>query len=389
MVISDMPRINLGGGDKPLSGFVTIDRKEGHDILTWLESQADNSVAEFYASHVIEHFGHIDCNKVLANMFRVLAPGGRLRVAVPDFDVLCKLHVEGKTNILPFVYGGQTNGDDYHKTGFNFNGLRSAMRNLGFVALGRWQSELEDCASMVVSANVEGYKPRLPLNEILKPGKAVAVMSVGRLLFADAVRCMNKVVHKLGIPVIDLTGAFWRQTMETVIDDALRQNPNLEWIITLDHDSVFTMEQFERMAVLFDNHPEIDALAPIQPHRNFESVLAWTDGKTIDTMAEVAQVSTAHFGLTFIRAAKLREFAHPWFYGKPDAEGKWGSGRVDDDIAFWRKWNEAGNNVYITPRVGIGHLENVVLWAGTDYKPVAQPCCDFIAEGLPPEDALH
>ena len=381
-------RLNIGGGEFPIDGFETIDRTTGQDILPYLKGLEDGSIAELYASHVVEHFGHLECNEVLAEFYRVLAPGGRVRLAVPDFDKLCKAHVDGQFNILPYVYGGQTGADDFHRTGFNYDGMRHALRALGFVGIGKWSSDYKDCSRLPVSLNVLAYKPRVKAEDIFKTTKAVGVMSVGRLLFADAVRCQNKVLPKLGIQVIDLTGAFYRQTMEEVLANSVEQNPDLDWVVTFDHDTVFTRDIFLRMATLFDNHPEIDALAPMQAHRDFEHVLAWTDGKKIDHMAEVFPVSTAHFGMTFIRAKKLREFPHPWFYGKPDEHGRWGKGRVDDDIAFWRKWNEFGNNVYVTPRIAVGHIENVILWPGKDYAPVAQPCSDFLAEGEPPEDAL-
>lgn len=389
MHTTEILRLNVGGGSHHIEGFTTIDRHEGHDIATVLEKMQDNSIEEIYASHVLEHFGHVECNRIMSEFYRLLKPGGRLRVAVPDFDTLCQLHVDNKTNILPYVYGGQIDGDDYHKTGFNYNGMRHAMRNLGFVGIGRWSSEYQDCSRLPISLNVVSYKPLHEGGEIFKHVKAMAVMSVGRLLFADAVRCQNRVLPSLGIPVVDLTGAFYRQVMETVVSDAVENNPDLDWIVTFDHDTVFNKDIFLRMATLFENHPEIDALAPMQAHRNFESVLAWTDGKELDLMDEVQPVATAHFGMTFIRASKLRDFAHPWFYGKPAPDGRWGDGRVDDDIAFWRKWVASGNNVYVTPRIAVGHIENVILWPGMDYKPVAQPCSDFIAESLPPEDALH
>ena len=52
---------------------------------------ADGSVAEIYASHVLEHLSYVDeLHQALAEFHRVLAPGGTLMASVPDFNLLCQ-----------------------------------------------------------------------------------------------------------------------------------------------------------------------------------------------------------------------------------------------------------------------------------------------------------
>jgi hypothetical protein len=66
------------------------------------------------------------------------------------------------------------------------------------------------------------------------------------------------------------------------------------------------------------------------------------DGKTelpLSWFAEpVQQVDTAHFGCTVISTRALRRTLKPWFHSKPDAEGGWGDGRIDDALWFWRQF---------------------------------------------------
>ena len=57
---------------------------------------ADDSVGLIYASHILEHFGRHQYEDVLAEWYRVLSPGGVLRLAVPDFEVCARLFVEGR-----------------------------------------------------------------------------------------------------------------------------------------------------------------------------------------------------------------------------------------------------------------------------------------------------
>lgn len=47
-----------------------------------------------YHSHVLEHFQVDDGKRFMAECFRVLRPGGFLRVAVPDLEQICRLYLD-------------------------------------------------------------------------------------------------------------------------------------------------------------------------------------------------------------------------------------------------------------------------------------------------------
>ncbi|MFN7020543.1 MAG: class I SAM-dependent methyltransferase [Phycisphaerales bacterium] len=67
----------------------------GHDLrrrLPW----ADGSFDAVYASHLFEHMYVDEVERLLAECRRVLAPGGVLRVVVPDVEVLINGYVTGK-----------------------------------------------------------------------------------------------------------------------------------------------------------------------------------------------------------------------------------------------------------------------------------------------------
>ncbi|MCS5698635.1 methyltransferase domain-containing protein [Cyanobium sp. FGCU-52] len=81
--------------------------REGWEILnvvpeTWvdhigkaedLSGFEDNTFAEVYASHVLEHLDYQSTlPAALKEWHRVLAPEGRLMVSVPDLGTLCKLY---------------------------------------------------------------------------------------------------------------------------------------------------------------------------------------------------------------------------------------------------------------------------------------------------------
>lgn len=55
------------------------------DIVRGLPVQ-DGSVRGAYASHVLEHLSRTDCMRALRNTIRMLEPGGRFRLIVPDLE---------------------------------------------------------------------------------------------------------------------------------------------------------------------------------------------------------------------------------------------------------------------------------------------------------------
>src|SRR5262249_11039252 len=146
---------------------------------------------------------------------------------------------------------------------------------------------------------------------------------------------------------------------------------------------------------LLMTHPEADAICAVQAGRGKPNGALFTvhgeasDDGFVHVKAEEAfgpdlfKIATGHFGLTLLRADKLREPSHPWFLDQPDPSGGWGEGRTDADVGFWRKWEAAGNSLYLANRVPIGHLELGVLWPGRDLRPVFQPASEWRKQGAP------
>jgi predicted SAM-dependent methyltransferase len=138
-------KLHLGCGRKHIPGFVHVDIEDYPHIdfripVNELSFARDNSVELIYASHVLEHFGRHEVDQVLREWFRVLRKGGILRLAVPDFEAVshCYQQTGELSDLVGLVCGGQRNEYDFHKMVFDEKLLRERLRNVGFVAVSRY-----------------------------------------------------------------------------------------------------------------------------------------------------------------------------------------------------------------------------------------------------------
>lgn len=383
-----MLKLDLGAGSVSQPGFTPMGSAHGTDIfpLRW----PDASVDEIRASHCLEHFPKSQRDDVLREWVRVLKPGGRLRVAVPDFEKIAQNYLDGVAQPTEaFVMGGQTDALDYHKALFDSRTLRKAMSDAGLFLLRPWTSELNDCAAYSISLNMEGTKPFTGIPTVS------AAMSVPRLGFIDNMFCAIEAFVPLGIKLRKMGGAFWGQALTRCFEKIIAEDaPDL--ILTLDYDSVFTVEHVAHLIQQMMCHPEADAIAPLQSSRHLPMALFTVkgdDGKNLPKInlatmqSDLRPIDTAHFGLTLLRTSKLRELPKPWFMPTPDDEGRWGDGKVDEDIGFWEKWREAGNTLFLANRVAIGHMEVMARYPGKDLQAIYQPMTEFNQTKQPPEGA--
>jgi hypothetical protein len=218
------------------------------------------------------------------------------------------------------------------------------------------------------------------------------VWSTPRIGFMATFGCIYHALPSLGIPLVRGLGAYWGQSMELAMRNAIRDY-RPEYLVSLDFDSLFTSEDIRTELALMDAHPEVYALAPFQWHRTEPKPL-WTpmrnpDGSFVnvtnqDLDADLCEIGTAHFGLTIIRTSALAKMPAPWFLPVPAPDGTWSTGKLDDDMYFWYLFRECGNRLFLAPRVKIGHEVENIVWPGADLdKPVLQGMFDYLANGIP------
>lgn len=139
-------KLHLGCWHRNFPGFTNVDicdlphihYNSSIDKLPFIE---DASVEYIYCSHALEYYDRFQAIGVLKEWYRVLKPGGMLRVAVPDFDKLLLVYSQTKDlkSILGPLFGRMTiegksdNNFIYHKTVYNFNLLKDLLQDTGFL----------------------------------------------------------------------------------------------------------------------------------------------------------------------------------------------------------------------------------------------------------------
>ena len=138
-------KLHLGCGEKFIPGFLHLDtRKFSHvDYVTSvdkLDMFRNDSVDLIYACHLLEHFKRNDTEKVLKEWYRVLKPGGILRIAVPDFEKLVEVYLKYKDLklILGPLIGRQDYPENIHYRIFDFATLSEILKNVGFKEVYRY-----------------------------------------------------------------------------------------------------------------------------------------------------------------------------------------------------------------------------------------------------------
>lgn len=93
-------RLNLGCGKYLIPGWINADLYRQADVMFDIRARwpiSDGQLVSVRLEHVLEHVAYPDeALHVLAECYRVLIPGGTVRVGVPDTEKAIRAYVEGE-----------------------------------------------------------------------------------------------------------------------------------------------------------------------------------------------------------------------------------------------------------------------------------------------------
>lgn len=141
-------KLHLGCGTVLLPGYVNIDGYET-ERRGWTEVRPDrilrveeldypaDSVDEIYTAHTLEHLGATELKRALLCWHRVIRPGGRLIVEVPDAEAIMRRLLrqrseEAKDLYYYLLHGTQEFEGEFHKGGFTYARLVRLLSAAGF-----------------------------------------------------------------------------------------------------------------------------------------------------------------------------------------------------------------------------------------------------------------
>ena len=130
----------------------------------------DNTFDIIYASHLLEHYSKKLVPEVLKEWVRILKKDGKLRIAVPNFEVLAELYMKYKRlDLMGPILGAQHSFYDYHFSIFDEKELTTLMEGARLNAIHPWKPERvfhtdiwdfaqAETMGLKISLNLEGRK---------------------------------------------------------------------------------------------------------------------------------------------------------------------------------------------------------------------------------------
>lgn len=175
---TDTPKLHLGAGHNQLAGWLNTDRDPTvgavHLDVARPFPLPDGLFRYVFAEHLIEHLPYDTATGMLRQAHRVLAPGGRLRLATPDLHALASLLDDGHREEVAVRYASwlrrsyfpDSHGPDAsfavnqvvrawgHQFIYDEATLRATLEGVGFVDVQR--RELHDSADPALRG-LEGH----------------------------------------------------------------------------------------------------------------------------------------------------------------------------------------------------------------------------------------
>ena len=107
----------------------------------------DNSIDVVFSSHFLEHLTKNDGQQLLNDIYRILKPGGLVRILVPDLDLAIQRFNKGEINetLDLFFYTSEKGDFSAHKYNYSFGSLKNKLENIGFKSVVKQSHKKGEC----------------------------------------------------------------------------------------------------------------------------------------------------------------------------------------------------------------------------------------------------
>jgi predicted SAM-dependent methyltransferase len=152
-------RLNVGAGSRRPAGYFHLDVEENPDAPSPLDLLCDakaiplpdGCASELMAIHVFEHFYRWEIEGVLAEWKRLLRPGGRLVLELPNLVKCCQNYLDGRMKGGKHpdqlarwgIYGDPRTGNHWmcHPWGYSPEELIGLLHAAGFKGAKEFQTQ--------------------------------------------------------------------------------------------------------------------------------------------------------------------------------------------------------------------------------------------------------
>ena len=170
-------RLNVGAGSRRPPGYFNIDIQENPEAPKKLDAIGhvksiplpDGSAKELMAIHLWEHLYKWECEEVITEWKRVLAPGGLLVLELPDLFKFCQNILDGRMKGGKHLeqlgmwgaWGDPRTKDPYmtHRWGWSPESLTEFLKSHGFIKIKHLQTVYHPAGRDRRDMRIEAIRP--------------------------------------------------------------------------------------------------------------------------------------------------------------------------------------------------------------------------------------